>query len=297
MPVPPITLPVLPASVPLRVTPTDVSQFVRLEQCERFLRLRLSERAGHKFMETYDVAVQRITPLMTLSGRDFEDAVEGGLGGHFRSVSYAVKAGKAHDRPANNKEVIREAAALKAGEEVILFQTRLEVELNGWLLRGDVDLIKLSRAADSALHVLIADMKSTAEVKVEHRLQVAFYHLMLDALLASGSVAVATKRTGILFRPPVAPTPEEEAEVAPFREAAKTEFGLDGFLLELVADQDAYVQSAHDLVLGTDSTVRRVAGAELDTLPYSLSFKCDGCLYTEFCMKWSAEAEDLSLLP
>ena len=28
-----------------------------------------------------------------------------------------------------------------------------------------------------------------------------------------------------------------------------------------------------------------------------LSFKCDGCLYNEFCMKWSAEQEDLSLLP
>jgi hypothetical protein len=297
MPTTSISLPVFPTSVPLRVTPTDVSQFVRLEQCERFLRLRLSERAGQKFMETYDVAVQRITPLMTLSGRDFEEAVEGGLGGRLRSVNYAVKAGKAHDRPANNKEVVREAASLKPGEVVILFQTRLEVELGGWLLRGDVDLIKLSRSADSAFHVLIADMKSTAEVKVEHRLQVAFYHLMLDALLTSGAVATTTKRTGILFRPPVDPTPEEEDEVAPLREAAKAEFGLDGFLLELVADQDAYDQSAHDLVLGPDSTARRVAGTELDTLPYSLSFKCDGCLYTEFCMKWSAEAEDLSLLP
>jgi hypothetical protein len=32
-------------------------------------------------------------------------------------------------------------------------------------------------------------------------------------------------------------------------------------------------------------------------LPFCLSFKCDGCLYNEFCMKWSAEREDLSLLP
>src|SRR5262245_13703675 len=219
MPVPPIALPVLPASVPVRVTPTDVSQFVRLEQCERFRRLRLSERAGQKFMETYDVAVQRITPLMTLSGRDFEDAVEGGLGGRFRSVNYAVKAGEAHDRPANNKEVIREAEALQPGGVVILFQTRLEVELNGWLLRGDVDLIKLSRSADGALHVLIADMKSTAKVKVEHRLQVAFYQLMLAALFDAEGVTTASKRTGILFRPPVDPTPEEEAEAAPLRDA------------------------------------------------------------------------------
>lgn len=292
----PVALPVLPAGPPLRVTPTDISQFVRLEQCERFLRLRLSERAGHEFMEPYGVAVQRITPLMTLSGSDFEDAVEGAVAGRFRSEDYAAKAGRSHARPANNGDVLREAAALKPGEAVVLFQTRLEVELGGWLLRGDVDLIKLSRAADGALHVLVADMKSTAAVKVEHRLQVAFYHLMLGAVLAA-SVAPATRRTGILFRPPVDPAPDEEAEAAPLREAAKSEFGLDGFLLELVAEQDAYVRAAHDLLLGPDSTARRVAGAGLDALPYSLSFKCDGCLYAEFCMKWSAEAEDLSLLP
>lgn len=297
MPTTSISLPVLFSSVSLRITPTDVSQFVRLEQCERFLRLRLTERAGHKFMEPYDVAVQRVTPLMTLSGRKFEDAVEKELGGRFRFVHYAEKHGDAHNRPANNTDALTQARGLKPGEAVLLFQTRLEVVIDGCLLRGDVDLIKLSRSADGALDVLIADMKSTAEVKVEHRLQVAFYHLMLAALFDTDGVTAASRRTGILFRPPVDPTPEEEAEVAPLRHAAKTEFGLEDFLLELVADQDAYVRSAHALVLGPDPTARRVGASDLDTLPYCLSFKCDGCLYTEFCMKSSAEAEDLSLLP
>ena len=70
------SLPVLPANRPLRLTPTDVSQFVRLEQCERFLRFRLAERAGQKFMEDYDVTPQRITPLLSLSGHEFEEGVE-----------------------------------------------------------------------------------------------------------------------------------------------------------------------------------------------------------------------------
>ena len=251
---PSFSLPVLAPDRPLRLTPTDVSQFVRLEQCERFLRLRLAERDGQSFMEDYGVAVQRITPLMTLSGRTFEDTVERELGGCFRSVHYAKKYGGAHDRPANTADVLAQARGLNPGETVLLFQTRLEVTLGDWLLRGDVDLIKLSRSADGALHVLIADMKSTAEVKVEHRLQVAFYHLMLAALFDAHGVAVATRRTGILFRPPVDPTPEEEVEVAPLRIAARAEFGLEDFLLELVADPDAYVQSAHDLVLGPHST-------------------------------------------
>jgi hypothetical protein len=293
----PQSLPILPATSMRRITPTDVSQFVRLEQCERFLRLRLAERVGHKFMEPYGVVPQRITPLMTLSGRRFEEAVESELGVRFRSVHFAVNYGGAPNRPANTADVLTQARGLKPGEGVLLFQTRLEVTLGDWLLRGDVDLIKLSRSADGALTVLIVDMKSTAEVKVEHRLQVAFYHLMLAALFDADGLAVASQRTGILFRLPVDPTPEEEAKAAPLREAAKIEFGRTNFLLELIADLEAYLRSAHDLVLGPDSLAARIATADLHALPYCLSFKCDSCPYTELCMKDSAEREDLSLLP
>ena len=76
MPTPSVSLPILPVSVPLRLTPTDVSQFVRLEQCDRFLRFRLAERAGQEFMEEYKVIPQRITPLLSLSGHEFEEGIE-----------------------------------------------------------------------------------------------------------------------------------------------------------------------------------------------------------------------------
>lgn len=293
----PVRLPVLPASRPLRLTPTDVTQFVRLEQCERYLRFRLAERAGQDFMQEYGVVPQRITPLLSLSGHTFEERVEDALAKEFAATNFAAQYGQAHNRPDNNREVVEAARILVAGRAVLLFQPRLEVELAGWRLRGDVDLLRLERAADGTLHVLIADMKSTVEVKVEHRLQVAFYRLMLERLFQDGGIAHAPVETGILFRPPVDPTPEERAETEPLREAAHKVFGLDGALLEVVADPEAYLQSARDLVLGTDSTARRVAGTPFEAVPYCLSFKCDGCLYNEFCMKWSAEREDLSLLP
>src|SRR3954447_5727673 len=100
---PVVSLPVLTpiTAHPLRLTPTDVSQFVRFEQCERFLRFRLAERAGQKFMEEYDVNPQRITPLLSLSGHDFEEGIEKSLGKGFATVNYAEKS-PAHDRPSNN---------------------------------------------------------------------------------------------------------------------------------------------------------------------------------------------------
>jgi len=275
----------------------DVTQFVRLEQCERYLRFRLAERAGQKFMEDYDVIPQRITPLLSLSGHTFEEGIETDLAKRLPTVNYAVKYGKSHNRPENNNEVVQEARKLLPSQAVLLFQPRLEAELGGWRLRGDVDLLRLERTADGTLHVFIGDMKSTVEVKVEHRLQVAFYRLMLERILKDGGISHNTVQTGILYRPPADPTPEDEEEIKPLREAAKQVFGFSGALLEVIADQEAYLQSAHDLVLGKESTARRVAGTPFEAIPYCLSFKCDGCLYNEFRMKWSAEKEDLSLLP
>src|SRR5262249_23459535 len=101
----------------------------------------------------------------------------------------------------------------------------------------------------------------------------------------------------ILFRLPVDPAPEEAVEIKPLKEAAERIFGLDDAILEVVADPQAYVQAAHDLVLAAGSTPPPAAEAPFGEIAYCLSFKCDGCLYNEFCMKSSAEHQDLSLLP
>ena len=70
-----LTLP--PDGRPLRLSPTDVSQFIRLEQCERYLRLRLyASMEGSGFMREYGVAPQEIPPLRTRSGREFEERIE-----------------------------------------------------------------------------------------------------------------------------------------------------------------------------------------------------------------------------
>src|SRR5919107_5351252 len=69
----------------VRISPTDVSQFIRLDQCERYLRLRLHERsAGLRFMYDFGVAPQSIPPLLTQSGEQFEQGVERTMAARFR---------------------------------------------------------------------------------------------------------------------------------------------------------------------------------------------------------------------
>src|SRR5688572_5067444 len=175
----------------VRISPTDVSQFIRLDQCERYLRLRLHERsAGIRFMHDYGVNLQSIPPLLTQSGTLFEEKVERTVAAGFPTINLALQVQGADgldvqdSRPTDNERVVAETRALAAGETLVLFQPRLLVALGIWDVRGDIDVLRLARDPSGALHILIADIKSSTSAKVEHRLQVAFYAEMVAALLA-----------------------------------------------------------------------------------------------------------------
>jgi len=152
-----------------KISPTDIAQYIRLEQCQRYLRLRLHERArGRRFMAGYGVAPQAIPPLLTRSGARFEDRVEQSIAAHHAALNLATPAVSGHPaggvRAHDNERVARLARLLPPGATLVLFQARLHVEVAGWLMRGDVDILRLARDADGALRVLIADIKSSTEL-------------------------------------------------------------------------------------------------------------------------------------
>ena len=306
-----------PAAGVRAISPTDIAQYIRMEQCERYLRLRLHERAhGPRFLTDYGVAAQPIPPLLTRSGARFEDLVEGDSAARYPSVDLAASALSSKiQRPPDNARVADAARALAPGATLVLFQARLQIAVAGWLMRGDVDVLRLSRDDDGALHILIADIKSSTTAKVEHRLQVAFYHEMLAALLDGAGVAYGAIELSVLYRGPAALgassgddsgsgkiavaglRAEDSARYEAERALAKDYFGARQGLLEIVDDPESYRAAVRDLVTDHASTAARVAAAPFDAVPYHLTYKCDGCLYNEFCTKWSAERDDLSLLP
>lgn len=287
---------------PRQISPTDVSQFIRLEQCQRYLRLRLHERGvNRRFMTDYGVVPQRIPPLLTRSGREFEEKIEQAIAATYPCINFFEESERSGQRLPDNVGVINVARDLSPGEVVVLFQPRLEVEVRGWLIRGDVDILRLERDPAGGLEVLIADMKSSTSAKVEHRLQVAFYHEMLSTLLTNAGVSHGEIRMGVLYRGAAEGaqglSSEDLAEREEHRAGAAQLFGLSDGLLELVRDSQTYLSSVHDLVTGSGSTAERVRATSFPEVPYHLTYKCDGCLYNEFCMKTSAQDDDLSLLP
>ncbi len=158
------------------ISPTDVSQFIRLDQCERYLRLRLHERsAGSRFMRDYEAAPQPIPPLLTRSGTTFEERVERSVAERFRSLNLAKDAENAAGRPADNGRVVAFARNLPPARRWSCFNQGSMSPSEGWKIRGDVDLLVLERDGNGGLRTLIADIKSSTSAKVEHRLQVTFY--------------------------------------------------------------------------------------------------------------------------
>ena len=289
-----------------KISPTDISQYIRLDQCRRYLRLRLHERSdGRDFLTSYGVYPQEIPPLLTRSGSNFEREIEQSVRTALPTRNFADEARNRDRRPANNAELLSAARNLAPGETICLFQTRLVVDLAGWHIRGDADIVRLSRAEDGSLEALVADMKSSRAARVEYYLQVAFYHTMIEEVFRQAGMEAPRITQAILYRGPSEEQRyESEAEerrareqAEREREAARARFGIDNALLEYVPDQQGYLDAVSDLVTAHNSTAAEAAEAPFDDIPYHVTYKCDGCIYNEFCLKWTAERDDLSLVP
>ena len=283
------------------IAPTDVARFARLGQCERYLRFRLHERAhGTGFMGEYGVRAQQIPPLFPRSGQEFEDRIEAEAAAFGNTRSFR-DVGKTDEWTDNNDEVVRLARTLPAGESIVLFQPRIQADVEGWRMRGAIDLLRLQRDDEGRLGVLIADMKATRATKVDHRLQVAFYHEMLARLFSDTGIETAGIELAILYRGPSSPDTalddEERQERERQRVLAAELFGASEGFLEVVPDPQRYVGAVRDLVTGERSLARRVASAEFDEVPFHINRLCDSCIYNEFCMKWSFAHDDLSVIP
>jgi hypothetical protein len=281
---------------PIHISPTDLSQFLHLGQCQRYLRFRLAEHAGQKFMRAYGVSYQRLTPLLTQAGRQFEQQVEE----HIRQAGLQVRHFQHEpdqDVINDNQAVIDTAYTLPPGQVLVFFQPRLKAIVNGRHLRGDVDILRLERQPEGALHILIVDMKSSTTVRVQHRVQVACYQRMLERIFQDAGLPQPEISLGILYRLSAVADPDKE-RIRSHRDAACRWFRLHDLqqaLLEILTPEDCQVYCREvDHLL---SLAGQVAAAPFEDLPFVLSVKCDGCLYNEYCMKWCAEHDDLSLLP
>ena len=278
----------------LRVSPTDISQFVRLGQCQRYLRLRLHEnKDGPGFIDAIEAQAVPIPAVLTKSGREFEERVEQEIIAAIPSFRFEGGGGRRPRDENDNLAVIEAAVRLGAGSRLALLQPKLGVEIDGWRLSGLADLVLLHRDAAGVLEAMVIDFKSSKVARLEHRLQAAIYRTMLGKLFAGVGILDVARPVAILYRGGSTPV---EGDVERRADTFAT-LGVTDALLDRVERPGELDDAAEDLLLGRASLARRLTKQDFDTIPFHLSGVCDGCLYNEVCLKWSALHDDLSLIP
>ncbi len=243
---------------------TSLSQYVRLENCDRYLRLRLRKDEEKALLKRWELTIQPLTPLLKDSGAEFEAAFEKQLVAGGENV-VDMDNMTAED----TRRYLREAR-----EPTVLLQAPLEGPLGAYTLHGLADAVRLERDRKGRLNVLVADLKASRKERAEHRIQVAAYAHMLQHMVGEEIVLRGT----VLHI-------QEDGSIPPL-DAAEEGFDLDtylGIMNRLVADED--------------STINAIAAQPFEDVSYHLGYKCDGCAYNAICMYDTAERMDLSLTP
>lgn len=295
----------LDSAQPQAISPTDLAQYLRLDQCRRYLRLRLHERRKElSWLPRYGMSLQPLPPMLTIAGRQFEQEIEVQVRKRFPQAIHCAQRRQQGDPDFllsnHNHIVIDQLRHLMPNTIHVLFQPRLAARVYGWEMSGDVDLLLLSCDDAGARHAIIIDTKSSAAAKIEHRLQLACYQRLLEQITGDAGVTLASIRLGVLYRgeaPSPQHTPAEQRRVANERQQASDLLGVTIAQLELIADPAPYLAEIETLLDGSTSILATTATAPFAELPFHLTAKCDGCLYNEVCMRWAATHDDLSLIP
>ncbi len=263
------------------LTPTALSQYLALDNCDRYLRFylykgetdRLVKRLSHEsnLTGTGWLPVQPLSGLLEDLGNRTEQAAVDAL----QAQGYAVRDLAQFD----SQTVLPVLAGLRQQPAPLyLYQLPVRGRLGRWLFEGRADLIQVAfDRATGRLKVLVMDVKASRKDKVQHRLQVAVYVRLLEEMLAQ--VELTADFGGAIIRRETDGRLQDPASVTPF-------------------ELEPYLSTVRYLTEGEASPLERVdAAPDLDSLHYYLGPRCDGCSYSPVCLTQSAERQDLALVP
>lgn len=252
------------------ISASDLSHYIRLDMCARFLRFRIRPDEAKTFFTRFSaLGIQRkpLTQLLYESGRQFEDRVIAALPQQPVDCSKAIAT-----------DILHLLTGLQRGESVILVQATVEGSIGGWPCTGRADIIQASRASDGRIALLVADIKASRNDRVEYYLQVCFYLHLLRTMLDQAGERVSQAEGAILKLAedgslPLLDDPNNRFDLAPYERVLARLFE------------------------GDDADLAQIERMPFNQVPYSLGYKCDGCTYNGICMVDSADRQDLRLTP
>lgn len=250
-----------------RLSVTSLAQYVKLQNCDRFLRLRLFPKEEALRREKWGVTIQPLTPLLKDEGYKFEAKVVEAISAAGEPLIDLGDAGVA--------ETLDWLTRVKT--PTVLLQPSVVGSVGDYEVNGRADVVRLSRDRTGALQLYIADVKASRTERMEHRLQVAVYAYLLRQMAAQAGVELGGIKGGVLHL--------QEDGSLPRLDPGNT------------FDLETYFTILQHLAIDEGCVVKRISALPFEQVPYHLGYQCDGCMYNALCMYDSAERMDLSLTP
>lgn len=249
-----------------KINPTSLAQYIRFECCDRFLRFRLHRDEEKTYLEKWNLTAQPLTPLLQDLGLSFEKSV----------IQQIAQQGEDVINLEDNTEEEFIQKLIEIKKPTIILQPSLKAQFDNLECSGRADAIRVDPDRQGKLKLLIADIKSARIERMEHGLQVAIYTKMIDQMLTNNPIKIDTISGAVLTQQINGTIPALTATTP---------------MIEL----DTYYSIFDRLAVFPDSKLHEIDTQPFENLFYHLNYKCDGCLYNNFCMYDSVERLDIAL--
>lgn len=272
----------------LRVSVSDIGEFVRFQSCERRFKLSYNKRQEARRLPFYERLFNVLDPILAQAGADREQAwasqlIESGYTELTPLPPEPDEDGTVRPRRSEWADFATALADLPQGSLAFGREVGVEGRIGAFEVRGALDFIVLEWLGEQPTLKLI-EGKASRRDRTYHRIQVVAYMMLLRDLLRDAPLTVAGK----LIEPE-----SVRAVVARIEE----DTGHPQVVQELEELSDVDREEA-DLrrLLAPDGPLSRITSTALPDLQFQLGGKCDGCVFSIDCLSESGRERRLELL-
>jgi hypothetical protein len=251
-----------------RIRVTEIGEYIRHSSCDRRFRLAADHRRLARQLPFAERLFSALDPVLRAAGRKRENGWE-------QSLKDAGLRDLTHfgERPTPWAEFVECARELEPGQDAYGREVSVEASLGAFTIEGRVDFVLLLWR-DGHPRLRVVECKASRRDKTYQRIQVCLYRMIVRALVEAGLQAgpVSISRDDV------------DGVVARIDEATnqgQAILGLESLDLEME-------EADLDRLLAAEGPLVRILASDLDSLPYRLEQKCDGCVFNIHCLPESA---------
>jgi len=298
---------------PIRVT--EISQFVKQNSCERWLRLAYNQRQAAEEVPFYERLFNPLDPVLQQRGKEREDDWASSLrndgvheltppsgealptadesGPLARNVEHGEEGSETDDQDSDDEdddyltwdEFRASIYGLARDQEGFAREVRIRGEVGAFPIKGRMDFLVVRWGEDGA-KLRVVETKNSRKDRTSQRIQVALYEELLEDKLESSPLRI---RNGVIT--------EDDIECVVGRIDDTTNQIED--ILELDTLDLSRERSDVRRLLEPDGRIEDILSVDaenIDELDYRLEPKCDQCVFDVYCYPESAKNRRLELL-